>query len=460
MEKNQKFFLLKRTTMNFKNTVEEPGSYKDSSGRVVYIDGAVVRIVHDSFKQECLDIIESTFYQKCIDKGYLTGFEVKKNGDQLALISDRIDTFIYPYEWGFEQMKSAAIFQLDFLQYCLEHGYTLKDASPFNIQFVDGKPVFIDLLSVVKYEDTSPWYAYKQFCEMFVSPLVLSVYVKGSWIKQLLLDLDGMSLLVVSKLLPFKARFNSLVFFHIISLSKYKKKASANEVKIPKRKVSSIIKHLKVEIEDLKPISSSKQWLNYANEFPYSKDEIKNKSQVLTNWLKLQDTKLLLDIGANHTSFVNDDSPRFKQMVLMDNDAEVVDGLFLNQKQPGVSVVQMDVTMMSPCVGLNLKERSSFVERVKPSVVLGLALIHHIFHQRNVPLDKIAEMFNMFNGNLIVEFIEESDEKFQLIKNPQNKHPYSKSIFEACFSNYYKLEEVVEVKKGKRHMYLMSKING
>jgi len=441
------------------DVIEEPSSYKDRSGRLVYRGDKVVRLIDDSFKTECIEIIESGFYEQCIEKEYLWPFESKEENGQLSFYSDKIELIIYPYEWGFEQFKAAALFHLDFLQYCLDNNYTLKDATPFNVQFVNGKPVFIDHLSIVKYSSGSPWMGYKQYCEMFVAPLVLSANVKGRWVKQLMMNLEGYSLEEVADILPFRCRFKSLAFIHIISLSKFKSSDQGRKFQIPKKKIKFIIKHLFVELEVLKPIGQKQNWLNYKSDFPYSASELNHKNELLSSWLTKEDSGLLLDVGANHSDFVNDVRKFFREVVLLDSDQAVVDDLFLNQVSNGSKIVEMDITMMSPSLGLNLTERSSFLQRIKPDVVLGLALVHHLFHQRNIPLAKIAELFNLFTGKLIVEFVDYTDEKYQVIENPENQHPYNKALFEKSFSKYYKIKEQSEVKKGKRYMYLMEKKN-
>ena len=79
---------------------------------------------------------------------------------------------------------------------------TLKDASSYNIQFKDGKPIFIDTLSFKIQQDYTPWIAYKQFCQHFLAPLVLMAKVDVR-LNQLLKDYtDGIPLDLTSKLLP------------------------------------------------------------------------------------------------------------------------------------------------------------------------------------------------------------------------------------------------------------------
>ena len=72
--------------------------------------------------------------------------------------------------------KDAALWSLKVQQTSLEFGMTLKDSSAYNIQFCNGKPIFIDTLSFEKYREGEPWVAYRQFCQHFLGPLALMSY--------------------------------------------------------------------------------------------------------------------------------------------------------------------------------------------------------------------------------------------------------------------------------------------
>ena len=62
------------------------------------------------------------------------------------------------------------------LQRLLEHGYGLKDASAFNVQFERGRAVFIDVPSIERPRRLDTWIAYGQFCRMFLFPMALTRY--------------------------------------------------------------------------------------------------------------------------------------------------------------------------------------------------------------------------------------------------------------------------------------------
>ena len=49
----------------------------------------------------------------------------------------------------------------------------LKDASPYNVQFKGAKPVFVDVGSFERLREGEPWVGYRQFCMLYLYPLLL-----------------------------------------------------------------------------------------------------------------------------------------------------------------------------------------------------------------------------------------------------------------------------------------------
>ena len=70
-------------------------------------------------------------------------------------------------------LHAAGRLTLDLAQNCLKEGYSLKDASPYNVLFRSGMPVFLDLLSFELRNPCDPiWNPYAQFCRNFLLPLL------------------------------------------------------------------------------------------------------------------------------------------------------------------------------------------------------------------------------------------------------------------------------------------------
>ena len=108
----------------------------------------------------------------------------------------------YPYEWSFSQLKDAALCTLDVQRQALKYGMVLKDSSAYNIQYLGGKPIFIDTLSFDFYEEGKPWVAYKQFCQHFIAPLALMSMCDVRLSQLSRVHIDGIPIDLASELLP------------------------------------------------------------------------------------------------------------------------------------------------------------------------------------------------------------------------------------------------------------------
>jgi len=86
---------------------------------------------------------------------------------------EEIPFISYPYEWSFSQLQDAAIATLEIEKRAILSGMTLVDASAYNIQFLRGRPVLIDTLSLRRAVEGEPWTAYRQYCQHFLAPLAL-----------------------------------------------------------------------------------------------------------------------------------------------------------------------------------------------------------------------------------------------------------------------------------------------
>ena len=90
-----------------------------------------------------------------------------------VLRHERIPFVSYPYEWTFSMLKDAALVQLDLLLAALEHDLVLKDSTPYNVQFRGARPLFVDIGSFERLREGEPWVGYRQFCMLYLYPLLL-----------------------------------------------------------------------------------------------------------------------------------------------------------------------------------------------------------------------------------------------------------------------------------------------
>src|SRR5579859_1365041 len=159
------------------STKKLPASFRDPCGFVFLHGNTLLRTVEKGYKEQYELLLKSGLYEALAKQGLLVK-HVEVNSKEFptaykVIKPVRIKHISYPYEWCFGQLKDAALLTLIIQKIALEHGMSLKDASSYNVQFLEGKPVFIDTLSFEKYEEGEPWVAYEQFCQHFLAPLAL-----------------------------------------------------------------------------------------------------------------------------------------------------------------------------------------------------------------------------------------------------------------------------------------------
>ncbi len=268
--------------------VNLPLSFKDPDGFIFYKDNQLFRQINSSYKENYNLLIKSGLYDELVKKKYLIPH---KEIDSSKIIKPEPIPFIsYPYEWSFSQLKDAALLTLEIMKIALKYNMILKDATSFNIQFLKGKPIFIDTLSFEKYTDGRPWVAYRQFCEQFLGPLALSVYTDIRLNHLLKSYLGSIPLDLAVKLLPLKARLNPSLLMHLFLHAKAqsgKISSKKNSPSLSKQALINIIDNLESTICNFSWKLPETLWKNYQDNNPsYSFESLRQKEETVTEFLK------------------------------------------------------------------------------------------------------------------------------------------------------------------------------
>ena len=157
----------------------EPGSFRDPESRVFYSGDEVFR----ALSSDGLSDYQALEQTGLLGDGRLVATERAESTAALrgllvhepagVLRHERIPFVSYPYEWTFSMLKDAALVQLDLLLAALEHDMVLKDSTPYNVQFRGAHPVFVDIGSFERLREGEPWVGYRQFCMLYLYPLLL-----------------------------------------------------------------------------------------------------------------------------------------------------------------------------------------------------------------------------------------------------------------------------------------------
>jgi len=449
-----------------------PSSYRDPSGFVFTNNGVIFRQINLSFKDNFDLFLSSGCYDHLVKKKLLirhtdeTSSQITSAKHYKTIKPEQIIYISYPYEWCFEMLKDAALLTLRLVKECLPFGIIPKDATAYNIQWHRGGLIFIDSLSFEKYNEDVPWIAYRQFCENFLSPLLLMHYSRNSLSQILLAYPDGIPLAIAKSLLPWRSKLSLHTYLHIhlhASIAGRKKNIAEKKVKFSKTKLLNIITSLEKLISSLKIPEQKTAWSGYYDEAGQRNDYLEQKQKIIIQWLnELNNIKTAADLGANEGEFSELLAEKGIETIAADFDPVVISRLYKKvkkEKQKYILPLIIDLASPSPAIGVNNKERSSFIQRTQVDIALILALVHHLAIGKNIPFSMLAEMFANITDYLLIEFIPKEDPKIQamlLLKKDIYKN-YNEDEFIKEFEFLFSIIDKKEIPGSKRILFLMKR---
>jgi len=453
------------------NSGVHPSSFRDPSGFLFSKNDTLYRQINHSYQPDFDRLIDSGLYDALVEKGHLIPHseadpELGRTDDAYKVIEpERILFISYPYEWCFGQLKDAALTTLAIQKQAVESGMSLKDASAYNIQFRNGKPILIDTLSFEAYKEGEPWVAYRQFCQHFLAPLALMAYRDIRLGKLLRLYIDGIPLDLASQILPYRTRFSFGFQIHIHLHAKLQKRHADAAQKPKKGNISKtghlgLIDSLESLIRKLRWKQADTEWGEYYGATNYSDDAMEQKGDVIREFLQEVQPSNVWDLGANTGRFSRIAEELGAGVISFDLDPVAVEKNYAECRQAestNLLPLILDLTNPSPGLGWAAGERMSIFERGPADTVLALALIHHLAISNNVPFDRLARFFASVCSSLIIEFVPKGDSQVQKLLTTREDvfGNYNEDAFEKAFSEFFELKRRVGLTDSKRTLYLM-----
>ena len=455
--------------MNF-----DRGSFRDQAGKIFYLDNKVYRVIKREGVERLNFLLENQVIEKSIKENYLIKSKIVKNidinknftQDDLIFEHEKIPYISYPYEWSFSQLKAAALHHLDFHLYLLDMGVNLIDASAYNIQFIGNKPIFIDLLSLKKYEEGEYWIGHKQFCENFLNPLILQSK-KGihfnNWFKG---NLEGIKTQDLDNILSFKDKLSYNIFFQVYLLNKFdqtsknstKQFKSNFKKKFLKKNFYALLKQIRNFIQSLKPKKNKTIWEDYSQNNTYDQNEEKNKIDCVSEFISKNKFEILCDLGCNNGLYsIIALNKGVKKVIGFDYDLNAVEDAYniSRKKNYNFLPLYLDASNPSTRIGWNEEERKSFKDRANFDCVLALAFEHHLSLAKNIPLEELLEWLISIAPKGLIEFVPKNDQT--VIKMLEIKgdifHDYTEENFEKFIKKNAKIISKKNITKSGRKIY-------
>lgn len=407
----------------------EPASFRDPDSAVFHVGGRILRGLSARGAADWAAATSKPFVDRLVEEGKLVRSErydgpapASPRGEPWAAVleHERVPVVTYPFEWPFAMLRDAATLQLDVLLAALADGISLKDGSAYNVQWIGTRPLFIDVGS---FEPANgPWPGYRQFCRLFLYPLLVQAHLGIAYQPYLRGDVDGLLPGDLRGMFGGRRRFKRGVFRHVYlhSVAERRVKASTEDVKrglggagfgvelakATAGKTRTLVQRLEVKRR------GSTAWSDYRDTCTYGPDDAAAKRRFVEAALSDRVRALVLDLGANDGEYARLAAPHAVTVIAVDHDEAVVDALYRDLRDGGpanVVPLVMNLADPSPGLGWRNRERAPFAERVRPDAVLALALVHHLAIGLNVPLAEVVDWLAGFGGRAVVEFVDRDD---------------------------------------------------
>jgi hypothetical protein len=451
----------------------EPGSFRDPESRVFYAGDQVLRALSPDGLSDFEALAESGLLdderlvrtEPAQDTAALRGLLVHEPAGVLR--HERIPFVSYPYEWTFSMLKDAALVQLDLLLAALDHDLVLKDATPYNVQFRGARPVFVDVGSFERYREGEPWVGYRQFCMLYLYPLLLQAVKDVPFHPWLRGSIDGITPTQMRALLSFRDRFRrglfTNVFLHARLEARYadRPEQTKREVRrvFKKELLVANVRKMRKLVERLSWDPPEGVWTAYGERNSYTDDDARRKDEFVREVATSRRWDLVWDIGANNGRYSRIAAEGGGTVVAVDADQGPVELLYRDLRGEGneqILPLTMNLADPSPGLGWRGLERRSMPDRGRPDLVLALALIHHMAISANVPVKEFVDWLASLGAALVIEFPTREDPMVKKLLAPKREglHPdYELGFFERTLGEAFEVERSERLESGTRVLY-------
>jgi SAM-dependent methyltransferase len=454
--------------------VREPGSYRDPDSRVFYDGEQVCRALSERGRED-YDALSAS---GLLDDPRLIGTRLTDlpaptglldGAPGAVLLHDRIPFLSYPYEWSFSMLKDAALLQLDLMLSALDHDLTLKDATPYNVQFDGTRPRFIDIGSFERLHEEELWVGYRQFCTLYLYPLLLQA-TKGlspqPWLRG---SLEGIAPKQMRGLLSIRDRFRRGYLTHVYLQARLdghstdRSPATVRRISRPglgKAVITANIRKMRRLVGRLDWEPQAGVWTEYGVSNSYAEHEVGAKDAFVADVARSRSWPLVWDLGCNNGRHARLVAPAARQVVALDADHATVERLYrsLRGTPEGDSILPLTMNLADPSPGLGWRglERKPLQDRGRPDLVLALALVHHLVIAANIPLREVLDWLAGLGAALVVEFPAREDPMVQRLlasKRAGLHRDYERDTFEALLHGAFDVRRSETLRSGTRTLY-------
>lgn len=440
-------------------------SIRDPMSTVIVAGDKVIRGIRSDLQPQTAALLESDFFRRNEGTNLVGTHQLAAEavaplvGDlrldlqrfPLWLQHERLPLISYAYEWGFSYLKRAAMLHLAVLADALASDFVTADGSSANVQFRAGRPVFIDIGSIRRYQPGQPWFGYRQFCEQFLVPLLLNSHLAMPHQRIFQGSLDAVSLDALSRMLPARTWLSPSIFghVHLYAMSSRRTASAAGEPTpvpaIDTARLIALVQQLHRFIDRLRPKGSS-DWMEYASNNSYPTPAAADKRQIVHDFVAKNGLKRVLDLGCNTGDYSEVCfAAGADEIIGVDSDPQVIDAAVNRPSlaRRNFTGLVHDIADPAPAGGWAQAERKPLAERLpKFDGVVCLALIHHVVISGNVPVEEFIRSLCALAPRGLLEFVPPDDSMVKRLMQRRMGcvHDYSEKVVRGRLSRLAVIE--------------------
>ncbi len=392
--------------------------------------------------------------------------EVARGRAAAVLRHERVPVVSYPYEWTFGMLKDAALLQLELLLAALDEGLVLKDGTPYNVQWQGTRPVFVDVGSFERLREPEAWAGYRQFCTLFLYPLLLQAY-KGvpfqPWLRG---SLDGIQPAEMRRLLGLGDRLRRGVLTHVVLHARLEDRYANRDARRELREAGFHAELIRANARRLQKLVGRLEWQpdrtawsSYGEELPYEAADVAAKEAFVREAAARRRWRLVWDLGCNDGRYTRLAARESDYTVAVDADTAVVDALYRALREERAATILplvANVADPSPGLGWRGRERRPLDERARPELTLCLALVHHLALSANLPVGDFLDWLAGLGTALVIEFPTRDDPMVRRLlarKGPDANPDYATAAFERALAERWRIDRREPLPSGTRILY-------
>ena len=448
----------------------EPGSFRDRNGSVHYRDGRVLRSLSPRAFENWQRLQRTTFFARRVEAGdIVTTTDAGPLPGGWGLVEHaRIPFVSYPYEWPFGMLKDAALLHLGLMRDALAEGFILKDSSPYNVQWLGARPVFIDIPSFEPLGPGEPWVGYRQFCELMLYPLMLQAY-RGIDYRPLLRGrIDGIPAEEMRRLVSSRdllrsrraaARRGAEPAAAALFRQRRQRPRRAGQRRL--RQGADREERRQADAAGPRPEAARRpDRMGRLRPDPLLRRR-RARGQGRLRPPRRRDPALAARLGPRlqHRHLLADRRaarrPGRGDGRRLDGDRTALRPRARGRPPRRILPLVVNLADASPSQGWRGVERKDLASRGAPDLVLCLALVHHVVITANIPLADFIDWLASLGTAVVIEYVGRDDEMVQaLLANREDQYDdYTLESFRSLLADRFTLRDEAPLKGGKRTIF-------